>query len=51
MVIDQTPLITDVRRKIYKKYLRLRKHMTIDKSYQLVLKNNYDLEAIERLQV
>ncbi len=48
-VIDETPLLTSARRAFYKKYLRLRKHMIIDKAYGFIVMNQCDAEARERL--
>lgn len=49
-VIDETPLLTGIRRDFYKRYLRLRKHMIIDKAYHLAKEGGYDNEALERLK-
>lgn len=48
-VIDETPLITDIRRMFYKKYLRLRKSMIIEKAYCLCAEGKSDEEAMKRI--
>lgn len=48
-VIDATPLISEKRKRFYKKYLRLRKRVIIDKAFSLCETKEYDKAAMRRL--
>lgn len=49
-VIDEAPLLTDIRRDFYKRYLHLRKHMIIDRAHRYAKEGRFDNEALERLK-
>ena len=49
-VIDNTPLLTDIRRDFYKRYIHLRKHMIVDRAYQLAKEGRFDNEAMDRVK-
>lgn len=49
-IIDDTPLISDVKRTFYKKYISLRKELIIDRAYDRCLLNDYDKDALERIK-
>lgn len=49
-IIDETPLITDVRKDFYKKYIHLRKQLIIDRAYSCCITEKFDSMALERIQ-
>ena len=48
-IIDETPLITDVRKDFYKKYITLRKQLIIDRAYSCCVTEKFDSVALERI--
>lgn len=49
-VIDDTPLISDVRKNFLKEYIRLRKEIVIDRAYERCKSMNYDKDALYRIE-
>ncbi len=48
-IIDETPMISNVRKDFYKKYLDLRKLLVIDRAYRCCLSKDYDDDAFARI--
>lgn len=49
-IIDNTPMISDIKRVFYKKYIALRKAVIIDRAYKRCLTKDYDQEALNRIK-
>lgn len=49
-IIDETPLITDIRKDFYKKHIALRKQLIIDRAYSCCVTENFDSMALERVK-
>lgn len=48
-IIDETPMITDLRKQFYKNILALRKAVIIDRAYEKCLSKNYDEQSLENI--
>lgn len=49
-IIDETPLITDVRKDFYKKYINLRKQLIVNRAYSCCVTKKFDSMALERIK-
>lgn len=49
-IIDETPMISDIKKAFYKKYIALRKALIIDRAYDRCLTKNFDMDALERIK-
>lgn len=48
-IIDETPLITDIRKDFYKKYINLRKQLIVDRAYSCCVTKEFDKAALARI--
>lgn len=49
-IINETPLISDIRKEFYKKYISLRKSLIIDRAYKCCILKKYDYDSFIRMQ-
>ena len=49
-IIDNTPIISDVKKDFYKKILDMRYELILEKAYQHCINHDYDKDALNRLQ-
>lgn len=49
-IIDNTPMLPDIKRVFLKKYIQLRKNLVIDRAYEHCLSHQYDKQALSRIQ-
>ena len=49
-IIDESPLISNLQKEFYKKYVNLRKKLIIDRAYRCCITKDFDYDALMRLQ-
>ena len=49
-IIEQTPIISDVRKEFYKEMLNHRKVLIIDRAYRCCIEKKFDEEALNRIK-
>lgn len=50
IIIDNTPMLPDIKRVFLKKYIGLRKEVIIDRAYEHCIKRQYDKDALQRIR-
>lgn len=48
-IIDETPLISNIRKAFYKNIIHARYHIVLEKAYDLCIQQTYDSEALKRI--
>ena len=48
-IIDETPLISDIRKAFYKNIINSRYHIILEKAYDLCMEQVYDTDALQRI--